>query len=809
MNREARALITILAIVALPAPAAVAMPLHEPDEPAVAGTAAADVPAGVLAFEIRDHATDEPIAGRLTLVGPDGPGAALFPNTAADPERLAVRDDVVYTLLGAARITVPAGTYAVHASRGLEWSTDSTTITIEPGVERTWTARLSHELDTSGWVSGDFHLHTLTFSGHGDADLPERIISIVGEGLEFAVATDHNHHTDYRPTIESLGASAHVATVTGNEVSTPIGHFNAFPLHPGTRAIEHRLRDATALFQLMREHGSPFGIDPVIQVNHPRWGSIDYFGQTGLDPVTGQPTLPTYSDGFDAIEVLNENAGWGYYDAEVDDVHVGAGRHWVLQDWYNLLNRGHRAAAVGNSDSHTVRANLAGFPRNFVRSDTDDPAAIDPVAIAEAIRRGAVFTTTGPFVEYTVQGRPEGSDVVATDGSVTLGVRVQAASWVDVDRVNVVLDGDVAKTIDVPATRHPVRLETTVDVPVVRDGWLTLLVEGDESLAPIVPDKGRPVRPLAVSNPVWIDADGRPGWTSPHEAARQAALAADAVGQLDALPPARRALVVLAAADGGAAARPLIARGLEDPSRRVRLCAARAAAATDDRGFVPGLEALMADPAGDAYQAITALRALAALEPHRRTERLVALLDRFGGEPLQRHGDELAPLLPGAFITDWLVAGYFPNENATGLDAAWGPEDHGDRTAVFGGKRGQPVGWRAARARPDGFLSLLELHVDEAMAEDAVAFAQTWLHAPSARRVHYTLGTDDGCRVELNGAVIHEDRTRHGATPMQHVDTMDLRAGWNRVVVAVENGVGSFGLYFRVLDDQVRPSAER
>jgi hypothetical protein len=95
------------------------------------------------------------------------------------------------------------------------------------------------------------------------------------------------------------------------------------------------------------------------------------------------------------------------------------------------------------------------------------------------------------------------------------------------------------------------------------------------------------------------------------------------------------------------------------------------------------------------------------------------------------------------------------------------------------------------------------------MAEDAVAFAQTWLHAPSARRVHYTLGTDDGCRVELNGAVIHEDRTRHGATPMQHVDTMDLRAGWNRVVVAVENGVGSFGLYFRVLDDQVRPSAER
>ena len=32
----------------------------------------------------------------------------------------------------------------------------------------------------------------------------ERIISLVGENVEFAVATDHNHNTDYQPTIDNL-----------------------------------------------------------------------------------------------------------------------------------------------------------------------------------------------------------------------------------------------------------------------------------------------------------------------------------------------------------------------------------------------------------------------------------------------------------------------------------------------------------------------------------------------------------------------------------------------------------------------------
>ena len=61
------------------------------------------------------------------------------------------------------------------------------------------TLPISQEVDTPGFVAADTHLHTYSFSGHGDASLDERIFTLAGEGVELAIATDHNHFTDYKP----------------------------------------------------------------------------------------------------------------------------------------------------------------------------------------------------------------------------------------------------------------------------------------------------------------------------------------------------------------------------------------------------------------------------------------------------------------------------------------------------------------------------------------------------------------------------------------------------------------------------------
>ncbi|HUU10028.1 MAG TPA: hypothetical protein VM431_05755, partial [Phycisphaerae bacterium] len=91
---------------------------------------------------------------------------------------------------------------------------------------------------------------------------------------------------------------------------------------------------------------------------------------------------------------------------------------------------------------------------------------------------------------------------------------------------------------------------------------------------------------------------------------------------------------------------------------------------------------------------------------------------------------------------------------------------------------------------------------------NAIAYAQTWLHAPEDRSVYFALGSDDGCRMWLNGDLLHEDNTRHSADPFRHLGRLPLRAGWNRVLLKVENGTGDFGLYFRVLDNEIRTAAE-
>ncbi len=487
--------------------------LHAQDPPA-SPTAGDRADVGVLEFSIRDE-EGRAIPGRLTFLVDGRTGENLFPNADAAPKDLAVRQDLVYTLSGVGRITVPAGTYRVLASRGLEWSIAEADLEITIGSTSKFDAVLRPEIDTSGWVSADFHLHTLTYSGHGDANPSERVISIIGEGVEVAVATDHNHHTDYRPTITAIGAEGRMLPIVGNEISTPLGHFNAFPLDPGAPIFPPQISDGPALFRLIRSHNSGIGVRTVIQVNHPRWAGIDYFTEVGLDPVSGTTDSPRFSNGFDSIEVFNENAGWGYYEAGIDPIETGSSRHSVLEDWFNLLDLGLRFAAVGNSDSHTVRSNLAGYPRNFLRVDTDDVGELEIRSITEAVRQKNCFTTFGPFVELTVEGAPMGGFATARNGRVSLEIRVQAASWVDVDRVIVVVNGERVLEIPVPDQRERLRLDETREIALGGDAWLALLVEGDTPLAPVVPDTKRPILPLAVTNPVWIDADADGRWIPP------------------------------------------------------------------------------------------------------------------------------------------------------------------------------------------------------------------------------------------------------------------------------------------------------
>ncbi|NNE43126.1 MAG: hypothetical protein HKN12_02870, partial [Gemmatimonadetes bacterium] len=100
---------------------------------------------------------------RLTFFPPSG-SIDLGPD-----DRASGTDDIAYVWKDRQTVPVPAGTYDVVVSRGLEYGIHEQRISVGTGGEVFLNAVLTREVDTRGWISGDFHLHS---SPSSDTGLP-------------------------------------------------------------------------------------------------------------------------------------------------------------------------------------------------------------------------------------------------------------------------------------------------------------------------------------------------------------------------------------------------------------------------------------------------------------------------------------------------------------------------------------------------------------------------------------------------------------------------------------------------------------
>ena len=758
---------------------------------------------GVLVYRI--NGPNGPVPGRITVLEPDVDLVALG---GPFDDRHAVREDVCYAMDGTGELVLPAGVCEILASRGIEWTLDRQRIEVPAGGRVEITLEIEPAVDTTGLVGGDLHLHTLTHSGHGDSNMPERIVSLLGEGVDFAVATDHNRNIDYRPTIDSLDAASQITSMVGNEVSTPVGHFNAFPLDAARPPVPSRLSAAPPLFRLLRAETNDLGVVPIIQVNHPRWEGIDYFSQAELDETTGSSDSPRWSPDFDAIEVLNENCLWGWRDPENSaGIDVGSQTHSSMRDWYALLDTGHRAIATGNSDSHSVKANFAGVPRNYFPSSTDDPGSIDPREMIDALRSGDVVVSSGPIVRASIPDRGIHDDprmaTADANGDVVIAVEIQAAPWIDVDRIRVIQDGDEISTINVNSGRDRIRFEGDIRIPTKEDGWIILLVEGDDSLAPMIEGKRRPVLPVAIVNPFRIDADRDGVWIPPldrvrtHVAAMKSA-AVDAEWSAASGSERRRIIAAARSTEGlnDEVRTRLIGLGLSDDSTErtvVRLSAARGAAG--DPRFADTLEAALIDESTSDRAAVAVLQSLAVTAPRKANERLQEFITNRGIENLRNLGAKGIDDVAGPAPRHWLVAGPYPGTaDLESFARSFSTLTTPPKT------NGGTQGWELKRTRPNGLLSFLEIAAEPSATENAIAVAAGWIMCPRPLTATIAFGSDDGAVVLVNGETILLDRTTHGASPFGSILQVPLRQGPNQVIIAVENGSGDFGFHFRPLD---------
>ncbi len=477
-----------------------------------AQSAAETISGASIAVRVRDSASGSGIPCRLTLTKPDG---TLQPLSASPGQDVAARTGVVYTREGRALLGVPPGDYILYAGRGFEWSVERVSVHVERGSQKSVELSLTREVPTEGWVAADSHIHTLTHSGHGDATSRERILTIAGEGIEVAIATDHNHHTDYAPVAREAGLAARFTPVVGNEITTAHGHFNAFPISPGAPVVDFKELDWERLLPAIR--ATP-GVR-VVTLNHPRDLHAGFvpFGEPQFNPVTGEYKSAALSK-VDAVEVVTSGA-------LQSDIQL------LYRDWFALLNRGVRIAAVAASDTHDVSRFILGQARTYVAADDSNPAAIPLEQVWDSYARGKVLVSMGLLAKIQVNGRFEPGDLVGPlADSVEVRASVYGPSWVTADKVALYANGECIREQALPENFQPGQKASVVWTfpKPVHDVHLVVIASGPGVTAPYweIPRPYQPSSPrhrpriIGSTNPVWLDCDGSGKFESAFDYAR-------------------------------------------------------------------------------------------------------------------------------------------------------------------------------------------------------------------------------------------------------------------------------------------------
>lgn len=449
---------------------------------------------------VTDGETGSGLPCRLTLTRMDG---TLQPLRAEPAGAVAVRIGVVYTRNGKAMLSLPPGDYILHVGRGFEWSVERSMISLREGDTKQVALKLKREVPTVGWIAVDSHIHTLTHSGHGDAKIEERMLTIAGEGIELAIATDHNHHTDYAPSAASMGVAERFTPVIGNEVTTKHGHFNAFPIEPGARVVNHQQEDWAKLLPEIR--ATP-GVK-VITLNHPRDLHSGFIPLGGMqfNPKTGRHRQADALD-IDAMEVITSAA-------MQSDIHL------LYRDWFALLNRGHRIAAVASSDSHDVNRFILGQGRTYVAAKDADPTNLDLDEVWRSYKEGRLLVSLGLLTTLKVDDKFRVGDLATgLKDSIKVEAVVFGPAWTQADRIELFANGilireqkiedghragEKARIVwQLPKPAHDVHLVVIATGPGVTEPFWEIPRPYQPSSKTYVP------RVVGSTNPIWLDADG-------------------------------------------------------------------------------------------------------------------------------------------------------------------------------------------------------------------------------------------------------------------------------------------------------------
>jgi TolB protein len=413
---------------------------------------------------------------RIRVVGPDGRQLSARVYVDASDGRsytpdnrfhraMMVTDRHYFHTPGNDEVELPAGRATIEAVRGFEYKPKSVTVDVRAGTTQTATITLERlvDLPARGWYSGDSHVHDL----HQGFGLSHEafFLELTAEDLHVTSALIHMDGTRLMGRWSDLtGKPSPLSTPThilqyAEEFRGGLGHIGMVGIKEFTLPL------------VAGENGTPYAEQSLdhqyIQAAHAQGGLAGF-----MHPYLNWPRTPAAAAS--TLIALDAALGLGdYYDvASLYSDELGSASFY-----YRLLNAGFRLPATGGTDnfSDVWRDPPPGSDRTFAL--VDGPLSVR--SWLDAVRRGRTFLSTGPLIFIDVDGHKPGDEIaVSSTAAADVHVKAEAMSITPVDSLQIIVDGDVVKTVAATDKAH-IAFDGTVPMP--NGGWIVARVLGPNS----------------------------------------------------------------------------------------------------------------------------------------------------------------------------------------------------------------------------------------------------------------------------------------------------------------------------------------
>lgn len=365
---------------------------------------------------------------------------------------------------GSFEIEVPAGITTIEAMRGFEYLPASARVEVPAGgvVDVALDLERMAEPGATGWISGDMHVH----------DLHEGRFGLTQEGFFHQLVADDVHVANALIHMDGTKLMGRWSDLTGEPYDLSNG--------------EHILRYSQE-FRGSFGHVALVGVDAFIMpliggaANTPY--APDVLKTRHIDGVHAQGGIAGFVHPYNQPVETPEDAAAADIPVHValgkgefyDVVSIASREADSTLVYEKMLGSGFRIAATGGTDnfSDVWYDPSGGTARTYARID----GSLSFDSWIAAVRDRRTFATNGPLLFLDVAGSQPGDEI--RDPASSLPVRVELSSITPVDRVEIVVNGEVAHMWAPEGEGPTFSFETKVEVP--GSAWITARALGPPS----------------------------------------------------------------------------------------------------------------------------------------------------------------------------------------------------------------------------------------------------------------------------------------------------------------------------------------